>query len=77
MPHQGPERVLNRPGFTAGQNSQGIAHDGTDIKEETLKAVFTRCLAARVYLREKVSSANVRCDCRWYTAMTISLRLRR
>ena len=77
MPHQGPERALNRPGFTAGQNSWRIAHHGTDIKEETLKAVFIRCLAARVYMREKVSSANVRCDWRWNTAMTISLRLRR
>ena len=34
--------VVNRPGFTGGQNSRRIAHHGTDIKEEDLEAVFTR-----------------------------------
>ena len=34
--------IVNRPGFTGGQNSRRIAHHGTDIKEEDLEAVFTR-----------------------------------
>ena len=34
--------VVNRPGFTGGQNSRRIAHYGTDTKEEDLEAVFTR-----------------------------------
>jgi hypothetical protein len=33
--------LLNRPGFTGGQNSRRIARYGTDIKEEDLEAVFT------------------------------------
>jgi hypothetical protein len=35
---------MNHPGFTGGQNSRRIAPYGTDIKEEDLEAVFTRCL---------------------------------
>ena len=34
--------VLNRPGFTGGQNSRRIARYGTCTKEEDLEAVFTR-----------------------------------
>jgi transaldolase len=33
--------VMNRPGFTGGQNSWRIAHYGTDTKEEDREAVFT------------------------------------
>ena len=33
--------VLNRPGFTGGQNSRRIARYGTDTKEEDREAVFT------------------------------------
>ena len=47
LEHSGPhgqpirtEAVLNRPGFTGGQNSRRIAHYGTDTKEEDLEAVF-------------------------------------
>ena len=32
--------ILNRPGFTGGQNSRRIARYGTDIEEEDLEAVF-------------------------------------
>ena len=32
--------LVNRPGFTGGQNSRRIAHHGTESKED-LKAVFT------------------------------------
>ena len=32
--------IMNRPGFTGGQNSRRIAHYGTDTKEEDLEAVF-------------------------------------
>ena len=39
---QGSYRVLNRPGFTGGQNSWRIARYGTDTEEEYLEAVFTR-----------------------------------
>ena len=33
--------ILNRPGFTGGQNSRRIARYGTDIKEKNREAVFT------------------------------------
>jgi hypothetical protein len=33
--------LVNRPGFTGGQNSRRIARYGTDIKEEDREAVFT------------------------------------
>ena len=33
--------IVNRPGFTGGQNSRRIARYGTDIKEENREAVFT------------------------------------
>jgi hypothetical protein len=33
--------LVNRPGFTGGQNSRRISRYGTDIKEENRKAVFT------------------------------------
>ena len=34
------ETILNRLGFTGGQNSRRIARYGTDTKEEDLEAVF-------------------------------------
>lgn len=68
---------VNRPGFTGGQNSRRFARYGTDIKEEDLEAVFTRCPAAHVYMRERVSSASARCVWRWNTAMDIRAKLRR
>lgn len=34
-------RIMNRPGFTGGQNSRRIARYGTDTKEEDIEAVFT------------------------------------
>jgi hypothetical protein len=34
------EGMVNRPGFTGGQNSRRIARYGTDIKEEDLEAIF-------------------------------------
>ena len=42
VPLIAPQYVMNRPGFTGGQNSRRIARYGTDIKEEDLEAVFTR-----------------------------------
>ena len=41
VPLIAPQYVMNRPGFTGGQNSRSIAGYGTDIKEEDLEAVFT------------------------------------
>ena len=41
---------LNRPGFTGGRNSRTIARYGTDIKEESLEAVFGCYPVGHVYM---------------------------
>jgi chemotaxis response regulator CheB len=36
-----PTAIVNRPGFTGGQNSRRIAHYGTVTQQEDLEAVYT------------------------------------
>jgi hypothetical protein len=40
-PHSGVT-VVNRPGFTGGQNSRRVVHYGTDTQEEDREALFPR-----------------------------------